>query len=663
MRGATNSGDFLPMCGIAALVEPSAPAWLPSTLQRMTRLVAHRGPDGEGFTFFSRKGEPAAVSSDHTPPGVPGQPEAPAGSFLALGHRRLAILDRSTAGHQPMADADGRTWITFNGEIFNFVELRAELLRAGHRFRTGTDTEVILAAWREWGEACLPRLNGMFAFVLVDPVRRVLFAARDHFGIKPLYVWPTPAGGLALASEIKQFTAHPEWRARLDGPAAYDFLAWRTTDHTGGTLFAGVRQLRAGESLYVGFDAPVNPATSCWFGLRPATVPKNHPEAVAQFRALLEDSVRIRLRSDVPVGSCLSGGLDSSSIVATRRHVAPDAARTTFTAVSEDPAIDERHHAAAVNTFVGAESHLVAPDAAALLADLPQLVWHQDEPFGTTSMFAQWCVFRRARENNVVVMLDGQGADEALAGYHGFFGPHFAGLLRTGRFGPLLREAAAARRLHRHGTWLQLMWIARELLPPPSADFFRCMAGYSVRSPEFLNLARLGVEPHFLQPGGNAPADPLRALSVGLLTRFSLPMLLRFEDRNSMAHGVEARLPFLDPRLVEFCLGLPDEFKLAEGWTKRILRDAMRDRLPESIRMRVDKIGFATAEQQWLRGPQRETFRRLALDAIDAAGGILTPAARNLVTRKLDPRGAYNPVVWRIVSFGAWLRRFDVRIA
>lgn len=651
------------MCGIAALLEPASPAWLPSALQRMTRLVAHRGPDGEGFTFFSRAAAPAVVLTEHTPPGVSGQSEVPADSGLGLGHRRLAILDRSTAGHQPMANPDGRTWITFNGEIFNFVELREQLLRTGHRFRTSTDTEVILAAWREWGEACLARFNGMFAFVLVDTDRRVLFAARDHFGIKPLYFWRTPTGGLALASEIKQFTAHPAWRARLDGPAAYDFLAWRTTDHTAGTLFAGVSQLRAGESLCVEFDAPITPAISRWFGLRP-TMPSTKPaDAVAEFSALLDDAVRIRLRSDVPVGSCLSGGLDSSSIVATCRTVADGAVRTTFTAVSEDPAIDERHHAAAVNAFVGAESHLVAPDAAALVADLGQLVWHQDEPFGTTSMFAQWGVFRRAREKNIVVMLDGQGADEALAGYHGFFGPHFAGLLRAGRLGPLWRETAAARRLHRHSAWLQLQWIARELLQPPSADFFRCLAGRSVRAPEYLNLARLGAEPRFLEPGGLADGDPICARSIALLTQFSLPMLLRFEDRNSMAHSVEARLPFLDPRLVEFCLGLPAEFKLAAGWTKRILRDAMRERLPESIRMRSDKIGFATAEPQWLRGPQREAFRRLALDAIDAADGILTPAARQLVTRNFESRGSYSTVVWRIISFGAWLRRFDVRVA
>jgi asparagine synthase (glutamine-hydrolysing) len=259
------------MCGIATLIEPAAPEWLVATVQRMTRLVRHRGPDGEGCAFLRPgDGTMTPLLTEETPGGVTGSREALPGATLGLGHRRLSILDLSTAGHQPMRDAAGECWITYNGEIYNYVELRAELAAAGHAFHTGTDTEVILAAWREWGERCLARFNGMFAFALFDRRTRRLFAARDRFGVKPLYLWSTPTGGLALASEVKQFTAHPHWSARVNGQRAYDFLNWGLSDHTGETLFASVRQLRGGEFLLTSLEAATSASPQRWYELRPA---------------------------------------------------------------------------------------------------------------------------------------------------------------------------------------------------------------------------------------------------------------------------------------------------------------------------------------------------------------------------------------------------------
>lgn len=650
------------MCGIAAVFEPDAPAWLPDVVRAMTRAVRHRGPDGEGFAFFQpQQNRVFPVVSGETPAGVAGEPAPPPGCTLAFGHRRLSILDLTSAGHQPMSDDRGDSWITFNGEIYNYTELRTELAGQGHRFHTASDTEVILAAWREWGEGCVTHFNGMFAFVLFDRSTRRIFAARDRFGVKPLYLWPTPTSGLALASEIKQFTSHPGWRPQLNGQRAYDFLNWGITDHTGETLFAGVRQLRGGEFL----SAPLATLTSAtpqrWYELQPAPFAGDFAAAGVRFRELLEDAVRLRLRADVPVGSCLSGGLDSSSIVcAVREQLGPRAAtlQKTFSAYSDVARFDERTYIEEVAAATGAAAHHVTPQPAELRRELDLITWHQDEPVGSTGIYAQWCVFRLARAHGVIVMLDGQGADEALGGYHGYFGPRFAGLLRQGRWATCWHEAAAARRLHGQ-TWShQARLLANELFPSALADRLRRLVGRTVQNPAFLDLARLGAVPRSPHAGSVDLRDPVRSLGRAQLTSLCLPMLLHFEDRDSMAHGVEARLPFLDYRLVEFCLGLPEDFKLADGWTKRVLREGMRHRLPERVRLRRDKLGFATAEEVWLRDP---AFVGLLDQAIASAGGVLTAAARAKALRIMTGQEPFNFLAWRFIHFGLWLQRFGLQ--
>lgn len=658
------------MCGITALYEPSAPAWLETTLRRMTALVGHRGPDGEGFVFFRPEQETSlaatAVASTETPDGIRAKPTSQPSSTIALGHRRLSILDLSAAGHQPMADAAGDCWLTFNGEIYNYLEIRSELAALGHAFHTGTDTEVILAAYREWGEACLARFNGMFAFVLVDTRRSRVFAARDRFGVKPLYLWPTPSGGLALASEIKAFTAHPAWRARLNGQTAYDFLNWGLTDHGEETLFAGVTQLRGGESLSAPLAELPRATPRRWYTLTPAPFSGDLAEAGYRFRELLDDSVRLRLRADVPVGSCLSGGLDSSAIVCIMRAQLGDHAahaQNTFSAYSDVARFDERRYIEDVVRHTGATPRHLIPDPERLLAELDNLVWHQDEPFGSTSIYAQWCVYRQAREAGVLVMLDGQGADEALGGYHGFFGPRLAGLLARGRLGTFYHESSA---LHRDGLLsrqMQMRHLANELLPENLADRLRRLTGRTTQAPGFIDSRRLGASLRRPHADSVDLRNPVRSLCLAQLRSTSLPMLLHWADRDSMAHGVESRLPFLDYRLVEFCLGLAEEHKIAGGWTKRVLREGLRGRLPESVRLRRDKLGFATAEEVWMRDRHHPEFSALLEDAIAAADGILTPEALAKGARILDGREPFGFLVWRMISFGRWVRRFEVDLS
>jgi len=381
---------------------------------------------------------------------------------------------------------------------------------------------------------------------------------------------------------------------------------------------------------------------------------------------LLDDAVRLRLRSDVPVGSCLSGGLDSSTLVCTMRAQLGERAavrQNTFSAGSDVARYDERSFIAHVTAATGAVNHTTVPSAEGLLSELDTVTWHQDEPFGSTSIYAQWCVFRLAREHGVAVMLDGQGADEALGGYHGYFGPHLAGLLRRGRWPAFWREAASARALHGQSMALQAQLVANELLPATVSDCLRRAIGRTVRAPAQLDLRRLGAEPRSPYTHTIDLRAPIRSLGIAQLTALNLPMLLRYEDRDSMAHGVEARLPFLDYRLVEFCLGLPEEHKIAGGWTKRVLREAMRDRLPEAVRTRRDKLGFATAEEVWMRERQPAAFRQLATEAVDAAGGMLTPAARVQAERMISGQERFGFRTWRMISFGIWLRRFNVDTA
>ncbi len=615
------------MCGLWASVGLGA-------TRSVIDAVAHRGPDGEGW-------------EEHSTPAGP----------LALGHRRLAIIDTSAAGAQPMASSDGRCVVVYNGEIYNHVELRAELEAAGQIFRTRSDTEVLLAAWSRWGESCLERFNGMFAFVLWDVGCNLLFAARDRFGVKPLYVWRPEGGGLAFASEIKQFVALSGFAARLDRAAAYDFLAWGVFDHSAATLFEGVRQLRGGECATVRLESG-GPAMTVrrWYVLpRPGGLHLPAAQAVERFAALMDDSVGLRLRSDVPVGACLSGGLDSSTIVclASRRLERP---MVTVSACYDDARVDERRFIDIVNRATSTRPVHVFPDGAELPGVIERLVRHQDGPFASTSVFAQWRVFEAARQEGVPVMLDGQGADEQLAGYHPAFTAHHAGLLRRGRLLTLAAELAAQRRRHGTSSAWQAMVLARALLPEAGRQALRRLRG--------------GGRPSWLEAGFAAghhvplPATAsLERLIESQMLETSLPMLLHYEDRNSMAHGVESRLPFLDYRLVELAVGLGASHKIVGGETKWLLRRAMAGVLPPEIERRQDKIGFATPERGWLAGPARGMVEDLLDEAVRRFPAVFAERPlRHFAADVLAGRRAFDFTLWRALSFAAWGRAFGVSV-
>lgn len=630
------------MCGIAGIINFKAAPDM-AALQRMMEVIVHRGPDGSGY--FSEES-------------------------IAFGHRRLAIVDRSEAGKQPMEYLN-RYVITYNGEVYNHIELRKELERSGYQFHSHTDTEVIMAAYDYWGKECLHRFNGMFAFALYDRVKKDILLARDRFGVKPFYYYIGSDGALYFASEIKQFTTITSWQASINPQRTYDYLNWGVTDHTSETLFAAVFQLRGGECLTIDLNKPcfssnhegfIHPER--WYSLtNTSRVISSNP--TEDFKNLLQDSVRLRLRADVKVGSCLSGGLDSSSIVCIANRLLREQGSSenqkTFSACAIVKEFDEKEYMDEVVDKTRVEAYHIYPNHTALFEQLEQLVWHQDEPFGSTSIFAQWCVFKLANESGVTVMLDGQGADEQLAGYHGYFAKRYASLFKQLKLIKLGKEICAAKKKHGYSIYRSLQYLMNGILPEKIRHYARAWAGKAKLAPAWLDLTKLGAQSQtpFVEEDRSTT---LLAFSKAQLTSTHLPMLLRWEDRNSMAHSIEARVPFLDYRLAEYIYGLPDELKLSDGITKRILRDSMRGILPERIRMRMDKKGFLTPESLWLKDNANK-FREQLNTTIELTNGFLKPQeTRQLFEEIVSGQKKFSFVLWRIICFGLWVKKFDIKI-
>lgn len=674
------------MCGITCLI--SLNLYPTQTIKEMTNIIRHRGPDDEGYIIFQDwNDEPIICGGKNTPDDTYSSPTAyapiqPLDQYadlpikLALAHRRLSIVDLSPLGHQPMSSADGRYWIVFNGEVYNHIELREELVQLGHQFVSKTDTEVMLAAYREWGNACLSRFNGMFAFLVFDRKNLTLFAARDRFGVKPLY-YRVSENSIAFASEIKQFTVLPDWQARLNGQRAYDFLNWGLTDHTDETLFEGVFQIRPGQLLTINlrdlekgrfrFSKNQRLPISSWYELKPAPFTGTFEDAASEFREKFYDSVKLRLRADVPIGSCLSGGLDSSSIVCVANQLLREQdaheLQKTFTACATVERFDERKWADTVIQATGVEAHYVYPSLDKLFDESPSITWHQDEPFGSTSIYAQWSVFRLAAEQNVKVMLDGQGADEQLAGYHSFFSPHLATLFRTLQWGKLLQEMQAMKQLHSYTYNEILARLGNGLLPEYLKNSLRSQFGKAIQNPIWLNSKKLNCTLGNPNNILDNKAETIQTHSLAQLTKNSLQMLLHWEDRDSMAHSIESREPFMDYRLVEFVLGLPDEYKLSGGMTKLVLRRGMTGILPDAIRDRISKLGFVTPEETWLRESNSDLFREKLREAVETSQGILHKTeSLQMLEDIIQGKQPFSFLPWRMISFGEWVKQFSVKI-
>lgn len=607
------------MCGIAGLALTLPDGESRERIRRMLDAVAHRGPDSQGIFV-----------------------DGPA----ALGHRRLSIVDLTDAGAQPMSSEGGELVITYNGEIYNHLELRAELEAFGHRFRSHSDTEVILAAYAQWGPQCVARFNGMWAFAIWDRRSRRLFCSRDRFGVKPFYFLPV-GDGFVFGSEIRQLLPWMGQR-RANQQRVLDFLLTGAADHTDGTFFAGVRKLPAGHNMVWCADGG-RLETQRYYRLerRDDVTRLSVDDAVSAYGALLEDAVRLRLRSDVPVGTCLSGGLDSSSVAALAAPLFRGQAGHRFsaiTAISEQEDNSEEGYAKQVVDASDLEWLRVRPSYDDLRTQLDAVVNTQEEPFGSTSIVMQYAVMQQARSCAIPVLLDGQGGDETLLGYPKYVAAYLASRWRdegmTGLFGAM--KAAGSN----NASWSfgrVLMYLAGSRL-----------AGlrYQHHCWEHRYLAEFPPLPAHLRQFADACFDDFELQRLEI-ERTNLPVLLRYEDKNSMAHSVETRLPFLDYRLVELSLSLPGSLKIREGWSKWILRRAMSDRLPREIAWRRNKLGFEAPERTWqarLQPEMKATVLRSALLGDIADRGRLEQRFSSLPLR----------AQWRLFSVALWEQAFGV---
>jgi asparagine synthase (glutamine-hydrolysing) len=600
------------MCGIAGIVGSGPPD--PEVLERMARCMLHRGPDGERTWSDAHAG---------------------------LAFRRLAVVDLDERSMQPMRL--GAWHLVLNGEIYNYPELRNELMGLGHSFRTEGDAEVLLHAWAEWEEETLRRLDGMFAFAIWNGERRELVCASDPFGEKPLY-WAEDRERLVFASDIRAvLQARPDLGApRLEALAPY--LGRGQMPRIDQSFFAGIQRLPGAHVLRL-----KDGRTRVYRYWRPSRVetPSRYEDAVERLRDLLLVSIRRRLRSDVPVGTSLSGGIDSSAVVALSSTLAGGHRRHAFTARFPGFVRDEWRYARDVATSAEVlEHHAVEPTPAGLLGDLEEIVSGQEEPFGSSSIYAQWCVMRAAREAGVTVLLDGQGADEIFGGYPGSNG---WALRSMGRF-DVLRGLASGR-----DRAALVRATASEYAPG------RIVRAYRRAQVTPYAAADVAEDAARVTPPSMEDADCWRPLARELLRQAfhtSLPELLRYADRSSMAHGREVRLPFLSTEVAEFGFSLPAAFVYRNGVTKAVLRDAVAGLAPGTVLGRRDKVGFETPQAEWLSLP--EWVARISEVLLDPSARVRELIDARVVERDVRARRWRDPAgIWRAVNLELWQRRFE----
>lgn len=652
------------MCGIVVVLCPQRPSTV-ATIVAMTDALHHRGPDDEGFLALdgdrvlrlAGRDTPAAVREMPTPsqPQALARDEGERSSRLLMGHRRLSIVDLSPLGHQPMRRGD-HLHAVFNGEIYNHVELRAELEALGQTFISHSDTEVLLAAYAQWGAQALARFNGMWALAIHDARRRKLFIARDRFGVKPLYVWTGADGALLLASEVKALLVHPRVQAQVDADTCARFAAvgpevWRQD-----TVFAGIRRFPAGHWAEVSTDSPQTLLpVPYWSAPQVDAEELDAPFSAAmadrlaeQYRALLDDAVRVRMRMDVRFGTALSGGLDSSQIAsrvnAELRRRGVEDKQEVFSSIYRGEAAtlggqsaafaaglreaDESRFIAAMAQRLDVRSNTIEPHWQDVPAAHERMVWALDAPPANTLM-SSWHTYALVARRGVVVTLDGQGADEQMAGYLRYV----RNLLTHGRMHEALRDARALHRNAQGSGHTVLVGLAGHMLRRLTGQ-----AGLAL-------LAR-----HWARARGLQLTLP-EVLATDFAT--DLQTLLHYADQSAMAWSIESRMPFMDFRLVDFLARVPTACRMHDGWTKWLARHAMRDELPHEIVWRRDKTGWAIPEAAWFGpgGPLESWLAdtlagsRFAAECAGAAGINLRSAALTVRLRFL------NLAVWHRLFF------------
>jgi asparagine synthase (glutamine-hydrolysing) len=605
--------------------------------------LRHRGPDDSGIIDLS--GEEFLQEKD--------------ANFI-FGHTRLSIIDVSGGGHQPMDSIDGRFTIVFNGEIYNYRELKWELTNHGYVFFTESDTEVLVTAWSHWGVNALKRLKGMFAFAVFDRKDQSVTIARDAFGIKPLF-YHKNIDGFSFASEMPALLYLLAEEPDVNLHRSSEYLIYGSYDNAEDTFYEGISHLLPGH--WMRFDLAKShwgdPIRWWWPSIEERS-DLSFSDAANQLRDIFLDNVKLHLRSDVPLGAALSGGIDSSAVVCAMRHLEPDMPIHTFSYVARGSAVNEESWVDLVNDHVKAIPHKVIVDPEDLSRDLEDMVRSQGEPFGGTSIYAQYRVYRLARESGITVTLDGQGADELLAGYSGYPNAYMRSLLERKRY------LYAVHYMHKWSQWpgrdlRTALAVLYSLTVPESVQVSITRFRGRRRSSEWLNsewLTGKGVDLSFMSrrmqdnPDGKNRrlVDQLRSS----LTGNGLASLLRHGDRNSMRWSVESRVPFLTTEMAEFLLTMPESYLLSgNGETKHIFRAAMRGIVPDVILDRRDKIGFQTPESSWMKG-QSAILGKLFTRSFDIPF-LDTLKCRRFIENVISGREPYTPQVWYLINYHQWI--------
>jgi len=605
------------MCGIVGKVNFDGESVKQNHLYQMMKKIKHRGPDDEGI--FINGG-------------------------VGLGFVRLSILDLSLAGHQPMLSDDNRYVLIFNGEVYNYIELRNELKGKGYSFKSNSDSEVVLKSYQEWGRACLDKFNGMWAFVIYDQDSRNIFGARDRFGIKPFYYYKDNSTFL-FASEIKALKDEVKNNLSINDQAIFDFLSFNRTDYSDRTFYNEIYKVPHGH--FFTLDEKGNFALSRWYKLE-ENCNKKLEITPDEYEELFTSSIKLRMRSDVPVGVCLSGGLDSSAIASILSKKLDGEDIYSFSAIyNKGQRGDESEFIDEMRPFLNNMKY-IKPNAKALFDDIYDFIENLDEPVPTTSLYAQYSVMKLAKKH-AVVTLDGQGADEQLAGYHYFYGFYFKELLTQLSFIKLFSEIFDYMRLHKSLYGLKTLIFF--LLPK--------------RLKMNLNVKKISyIQNDFYKnhKANNTLVDGLYSsysLKKSLINHFEykLEHLLKWSDLNSMRFSIESRVPFLDYRLVEQTLSLQNDNYIKRGLTKYILRESMKSILPEKIRLRYDKVGFATPEDEWFR---ESFFQDMIENMLDNPNKefkkyINTDIAKVMYQKHLNREINCSKDIWKWINLNLWL--------
>lgn len=628
------------MCGLIGAVTNAGDLSETRVRAALARL-RHRGPDHQ-----------EAITCDLS------------GHAIWLGHTRLSIIDLNEEANQPMRSDDGRYALIFNGEIYNYIELRAELQSEGISFRTKSDTEVLLKCWERWGEGSLDKLDGMFAFAILDMVRQKLFCVRDAFGIKPFF-YAIQNHRFFFSSEMSAILDLCPDSPKINLQRAYDYLVYADYDSNEDTFIDGVSHLMPAHVLTLDVSSGSIESIRRWWSPEiEKTSSLSFAEAAEAVRGEFLSNIRRQIRSDVALGAALSGGIDSSAVVCAIHHVEPSLPIHTFSYVDSDPNVSEEYWVDMVNKHVGALSHKVSPSSDELVRDLDEMVQAQGEPFGSTSVYAQYRVFQLARNSGVTVTLDGQGADELLAGYSGYAGYRVMSHLAERNARAALRFARAWHRWPSRRYSLIALDIARSVLPDmPYALAWRT-AGRSTE-PHWLNVPLLrasGIRLSELRLSDRAPKGRRVMLALRQsLSHKGLPGLLRHADRNAMHFSIESRVPFLTTRLCGLLYSLPEEFLISgEGETKSVFRAAMRGIVPDAILDRRDKVGFSTSEQRWLTSSAPKLR-----DWMQGASDIPFLNSQNAISLFDDVIAGRKPFswqVWRLINLVRWWDTLPARV-